>query len=60
MTEMTATDAEAIVAACHENLAGIAESLNLCIDRKYQIEVGRVFPWDADQAGRLHHKSLCA
>jgi flagellar motor switch protein FliN/FliY len=50
MTQITETHAEKIVAACRENLAAIAESLNLCIDRKYQIEVGRTFPWNADQA----------
>lgn len=39
---------ESIVAACRENVASIAESLSLCFDRTYRIEVGDPTTWDPE------------
>lgn len=40
-------DVEGIVKACGENTAAIAESLNLCLERQYRIEVGETIEWSS-------------
>ncbi len=40
-------DVEGIVKTCGENTAAIAESLNLCLERQYRIEVGETIEWSS-------------
>jgi flagellar motor switch protein FliN/FliY len=48
MSELTESNLEGVVAACRENCAAIAESLNLCFDRQYRIEIGETLTWTSD------------
>jgi len=50
MTQIDETHIEAIFAACQENSAAIAESLNQCFDRHYRVEVGESAMWSPDEA----------
>ncbi|MBT4864595.1 MAG: hypothetical protein HON53_05650 [Planctomycetaceae bacterium] len=50
MTQIDETHIEAIIGACQENSAEIAESLNQCFDRNYRIETGESSMWSPDEA----------
>ena len=38
---------ERVISASQENARAIAESLNLCFDRRYRVEIGELLSWDA-------------
>ena len=48
VSELTESNLEGVVDACRENCAAIAESLNLCFDRQYRIEIGETLTWTSD------------
>lgn len=50
MPEFDETSIERIIGACQENCSAIAQSLNLCFDYSYRIELGDSLPWDPDTA----------
>ncbi len=45
VTGLTEADTDAIVQACKDNNAGIAESINLCFEKKYRVEIGEPVAW---------------
>lgn len=42
---LTEAETDAMVQACKDNHAGIAESINLCFEKKYRVEIGEPIPW---------------
>lgn len=58
MTQINETHVETIIATCRENTAAIAESLNQCFDRKYEIRLGQSQIWNAETVEGLNGPGL--
>ena len=50
MPEFDEAQIERVIAACRENAGAIGESLSLCFERRYRVEVGESFLWGSPEA----------